>query len=278
MQSTLCEMLGWIESQAGIKIAGRNINNLRHVDYTSLMAENKEELRSLLMRVKKESEKAGLKLNIQSGSPFFVYFGFLCLQVSTVFKFHPDSRRWRGPLIQGHSFSRAVGRGALQPNAAGMCGECSQWVGHTGLPTAHGSRYSLGPDCAGSRVLCKGTAPSGPCISCPSQIYAAQVLKCSARALTQIDCAFYALPRRSGSTFCFEGAQVTGCLASTPSRWPMPLTHLLVPAAPCSGCATRTWSQVCLCLLWGADLSLWHSRQMCTCQDPNLDVHQRTNA
>ena len=86
-------MLGWTESQAGIKIAGRNINNLRHVDYTSLMAENKEELRSLLMRVKKESEKAGLKLNIQSGSPFFVYFGFLCLQVSTVFKFHPDSRR-----------------------------------------------------------------------------------------------------------------------------------------------------------------------------------------
>ena len=82
MQSTLCEMLGWIESQAATKIAGRNINNLRYVDYITLMAEKKEKLRSLLMRVKEESEKAGLKLNIQSGSPFFVYFAFLCLQVS----------------------------------------------------------------------------------------------------------------------------------------------------------------------------------------------------
>ena len=53
------------EAQAGIKIAGRNINNLRHADDTMLMAESKEELRSLLMKVKEESEKAGLKLNIQ---------------------------------------------------------------------------------------------------------------------------------------------------------------------------------------------------------------------
>ena len=53
------------ESQAGIKIAGRNINNLRYADDTTLMAESKEELKSLLMRVKEESEKAGLKLNIQ---------------------------------------------------------------------------------------------------------------------------------------------------------------------------------------------------------------------
>ena len=53
------------ESQAGIKIAGRNINNLRHADGTTLMAEIEEELKSLLMRVKEESEKAGLKLNIQ---------------------------------------------------------------------------------------------------------------------------------------------------------------------------------------------------------------------
>ena len=85
MQSTLCEMLGWIQSQAGLKTAGRNINNLRYVDYTTLMAEKKEKLRSFLMRVKEESEKGVLKLNIQSSSPFFVYFGFLCLQVSTVF-------------------------------------------------------------------------------------------------------------------------------------------------------------------------------------------------
>ena len=53
------------ESQAGIKIARRNINNLRYADDTTLMAESKEELKSLLMKVKEESEKAGFKLNIQ---------------------------------------------------------------------------------------------------------------------------------------------------------------------------------------------------------------------
>ena len=53
------------ESQAGIKIAGRSIKNLRYADDTTLMAESEEELKSLLMKVKEESEKAGLKLNIQ---------------------------------------------------------------------------------------------------------------------------------------------------------------------------------------------------------------------
>ena len=53
------------DSQAGLKIAGRNINNLRYTDDTTLMAESKEELKSLLMKVKEESGKAGLKLNIQ---------------------------------------------------------------------------------------------------------------------------------------------------------------------------------------------------------------------
>ena len=53
------------ESEAGIKIARKNINNLRHSDDTTLMAESKEELKSLLMRVKEKSEKAALKLNIQ---------------------------------------------------------------------------------------------------------------------------------------------------------------------------------------------------------------------
>ena len=53
------------EAQAGIKIAGRNINNLRYADDTTLMAESEEELKSLLMRMKEESEKVGLKLNIQ---------------------------------------------------------------------------------------------------------------------------------------------------------------------------------------------------------------------
>ena len=56
----------WLdEAQAGIKIAGRNINNLRYADDTNLMAESEEELNSLLMRVKEETEKVGLKLNIQ---------------------------------------------------------------------------------------------------------------------------------------------------------------------------------------------------------------------
>ena len=56
---------GLDDAQAGIKIAGRNIKNLRYADDTTLMAESEEELKSLLMKVKEESEKAGLKLNIQ---------------------------------------------------------------------------------------------------------------------------------------------------------------------------------------------------------------------
>ena len=57
--------IGLEETQAGIKIAGRNINNLRYADDTTLMAESEEELKSFLMKVKEESEKVGLKLNIQ---------------------------------------------------------------------------------------------------------------------------------------------------------------------------------------------------------------------
>ena len=57
--------VGLVEAQAGIKIAGRNINNLRYADDTTLMAVSEEELKSLLMKVKEESEKVGLKLNIQ---------------------------------------------------------------------------------------------------------------------------------------------------------------------------------------------------------------------
>ena len=56
---------GLEEAQAGVKIAGRNINNLRYADDTTLMAESEEELESLLMKVKEESEKVGFKLNIQ---------------------------------------------------------------------------------------------------------------------------------------------------------------------------------------------------------------------
>ena len=56
---------GWEEAQAGIEIVGGNINNLRYADDTTLMAESEEELKSLLMKVKEESDKVGLKLNIQ---------------------------------------------------------------------------------------------------------------------------------------------------------------------------------------------------------------------
>ena len=65
MQSTSWETLGWRKHKAGIKIAGRNISNLRYADNTTLMVESEEELKSLLMKVKEVSEKAGLKLNIQ---------------------------------------------------------------------------------------------------------------------------------------------------------------------------------------------------------------------
>ena len=65
MQSSIIRNAGLEEAQAGMKTAGRNISNLRYADDTTLMAESEEELRSLLMKVKVESEKVGLKLNIQ---------------------------------------------------------------------------------------------------------------------------------------------------------------------------------------------------------------------
>ena len=65
MQNTSCEMLGWMKHKLEIKIAGRNINNFKYADDTTLMAESEEELKSLLIKVKEESEKAGLKLSIQ---------------------------------------------------------------------------------------------------------------------------------------------------------------------------------------------------------------------
>ena len=65
MQNTSCENAWLEEAQSGIRIAGRNINNLRYADDTTLMAESEEELKSLLMKVKEESEKVGLKLNTQ---------------------------------------------------------------------------------------------------------------------------------------------------------------------------------------------------------------------
>ena len=66
MKSTSCEIPVWMKCKLELKIAGRNINNLRYADDTTLMAESQEELKSLLMKMKEESEKAGLKLNIQN--------------------------------------------------------------------------------------------------------------------------------------------------------------------------------------------------------------------
>ena len=65
---------GLEEAQAGIKIAGRNINNLRYADDTTLVAESEDELKNLLMKVKEESEKVGLKLNIQKTKIWSLHF------------------------------------------------------------------------------------------------------------------------------------------------------------------------------------------------------------
>ena len=65
MQSISCEMPGWIKYKLESRLQGRNINNLKYVDVTTFMAESEEELKSILMKVKDESEKAGLQLNIQ---------------------------------------------------------------------------------------------------------------------------------------------------------------------------------------------------------------------
>ena len=76
MQSTSWEHARLDGAQVRIKIARRNINNLRYADDTTLMAENEEELKSLLMRVKEESEKAGLQLNIQKRRPWHLVPSF----------------------------------------------------------------------------------------------------------------------------------------------------------------------------------------------------------
>ena len=77
---------GLDESQGGIKISGRNINNLRYADGTILMAESKEELKSLLMRVEKKSEKAGLKLNIKKTN---------IMATSTITSLQIDAEKWK---------------------------------------------------------------------------------------------------------------------------------------------------------------------------------------
>ena len=90
---------GLDETQAGVKIAGRNINNLRYADDTTLMAESEEELKSLLMKVKEESEKVGLKLSIQKAkimasgpiTSWEIYMGKQWKQCQTLFLGAPKS-------------------------------------------------------------------------------------------------------------------------------------------------------------------------------------------
>ena len=109
---------GLEEAQAGIKIAGRNINYLRYADDTTLMAESEEELKNLLMKVKEESEKVGLKLNIQktkimASSPItswqidgktveivadFIFWGFTLLQMVTAAMKLKDTYSLEGKL------------------------------------------------------------------------------------------------------------------------------------------------------------------------------------
>ena len=82
---------GLEEAQAGIKIARRNINNLRYADGTTFMAKNEEELKSLLMKVKEESEKVGLKLNIQKTKTMASVMGKQWKQCQTLFFWAPKS-------------------------------------------------------------------------------------------------------------------------------------------------------------------------------------------
>ena len=107
------------EAQAGIKIAGRNINNLRYADDTILMAESEEELKSLLMKVKEESEKAGLKLNIQEtkimASGPITSWGIDGLTVETVSDFIFLGSKITADGDCSHEIKRHSSKGKLWP-------------------------------------------------------------------------------------------------------------------------------------------------------------------
>ena len=90
---------GLDEAQAGIKIAGRNINNLRYADDTTLMAESEEELKSLLMKEKEESEKAGLKLNIQKNEDHGIQSHYF---MANRWGNHGNSEKLYFPWLQNH--------------------------------------------------------------------------------------------------------------------------------------------------------------------------------
>ena len=126
--------VGLDEAQAGVKIAGRNMNNLRYADDTTLMAESEEELKSLLMKVKEESEKVGLKLNIQktkimASGPItswqidwetvetvadFIFLGFKITadgDYSHEIKRHLCRRKWQPTLVPLPGKSSGLGNG-----------------------------------------------------------------------------------------------------------------------------------------------------------------------
>ena len=108
-----------------------------------------------------------------------VYFGFLCLQVSLVSNFHPDTRGRRWSFIQVHLFNCAAEGGTLQTYITGVCGECSQCLGHTGFAPSHGV--------------------------CAFPVYTAQAPGCSAGELSKVGPGLRALPRSKLLKFRFLG-------------------------------------------------------------------------
>ena len=99
--------------------------------------------------------------------------------------------------------------GTPQKNTPDMCGKCSQWMDHTGFATAQGGMCFLALHCSSFRVLCKGTVPSGPWISCTSQVCSgSRVLQ----KVTDLDRHCFLCP------FQVQAAQVTKCMASTLSQ------------------------------------------------------------
>ena len=108
--------------------------------------------------------------HFQHGSLFFVYFGFLCLQVSSVSNFHPGTKGRRWSFIQAHLFSWDVGREELckQISLACVGNACSVWT--TGFASAHHSMCFPSLHCSGSRLLYRGTVLSGPWVLCTSEV------------------------------------------------------------------------------------------------------------
>jgi len=135
--------------------------------------------------------------------------------------------------------------GTLQTNISGMCGECLQWMDHTGFDPAQGGVCFLGLRCLGSRVLCRSTVQSGPCILCTSQVLVIQVLKYSTKAQTQLGVHFMPFPDPS-----ISDDQVLGvCIIP---GGPCVLITYPVLATWFARCATKALSQLCHVSLLGS--------------------------